>query len=91
MFYTYVLKCIDPENDRKIFYIGSTADLKERLVQHKNKNTKTTRYFDKIELIYYEACRSKTDAIIRENQLKTGFGRGYIKKRLQNYFKDSRV
>jgi putative endonuclease len=44
-----------------------------------------TKKFDTIELVYYEACISKTDAIKRELQLKTGFGRGYIKKRLESY------
>jgi len=53
-------------------------------MKHKTKNVDTTKSFDKIELIYYEACRNKTDARKRELQLKTGFGRGYINKRLAN-------
>jgi hypothetical protein len=32
-----------------------------------------------------EACLSKEDASEREKQLKTGFGRGYLKRRLKNY------
>lgn len=36
-------------------------------------------------LVYYEACLSHKDAAEREKQLKTGFGRGYLKKRLKDY------
>jgi hypothetical protein len=39
------------------------------------------------ELAYYEASKNEIDAKNRERQLKTGFGRGYIRKRLQNYIK----
>jgi hypothetical protein len=35
------------------------------------------------ELEYYEACRSEIGARLREKQLKTGFGRAYLKRRLQ--------
>ena len=88
MFYTYILKCLDYKTNKSILYIGSTNDLKKRLILHKSKNTKTTKNFDKIELIYYEASLNKTDARKRELQLKTGFGRGYIKKRIGNYLKE---
>jgi len=87
MFYTYVLLCINQKNDKKLFYVGSTSDLKERFSRHQTKSVGATKSFDKIELVYYEACSNKTDAIHREKQLKTGFGRGYLKRRLANYLK----
>lgn len=90
MFYTYVLFCIDKKRDREKFYIGTAEDLKNRLEDHKTRSVKTTKSFDKIELVYYEACTNKTDAIRREKQLKTGFGRGYLKRRLSDYFKTKR-
>jgi len=34
-------------------------------------------------LEYYEACRFERKAKLREKQLKTGFGRAYLKRRLQ--------
>jgi putative endonuclease len=34
------------------------------------------------ELVYYEACLIKEKAIQREKQLKTGFGRAYLYRRL---------
>ncbi len=50
----------------------------------------TTKKFDTIKLVYYEACVNKMDARKRELQLKTGFGRGYIKKRLEHFFEQLR-
>ena len=86
MFYTYVLLC--KENKIKdSLYIGYTCNLRNRVKKHLQKEVKTTRKFAKIKLIYYEACLSKTDARKRENQLKTGFGRGYLKRRLGTYLK----
>ena len=87
MFYTYVLLCNDDKISRHRFYVGSTGDLVNRLKEHKNGETKTTKSFKSITLIYYEACLNKTDARKRELQLKTGFGRGYLRRRLGDYLK----
>lgn len=89
MFYTYVLLCIDAKRNRQKFYIGSTEDYKERIVKHKNKNVKTTKSFDRIEPVYLEMCLNKKDSRKRELQLKTGFGRGYLKRRIENYLKNA--
>jgi len=81
MFYVYAFY----DKNRKVFYIGFTNDLKRRVQEHENGKTHTTyRMADKL-LVYYEACLSKEDAMKREKQLKTGFGRGYLKRRLENY------
>ncbi len=87
MFYVYILLCEDTKRKRSKFYIGSTSNLKERLEQHRKKSTQTTKSFDKLALIYYEASLNKTDTRKREIQLKTGFGRGYINRRLEEYLK----
>ena len=91
MYYTYVLLCIDVATDSRKLYTGYSTDLDVRVLSHRYKSTQTTKNFDKIELIYFEACLNKTDAIRRERQLKTGFGRGYLKRRLEMYFKNKRV
>lgn len=78
MFYTYVLRS---QKDKKL-YIGWTSDLKSRLKKHNEGLVTATKYRKPLELLYYEACKSKEKAIIREKQLKTGFGRAYLKKRL---------
>ena len=87
MYYTYVLWCTDAKRNRCEFYIGSTEDLTERLKNHRSGSVKTTKSFSMVELVYYEASRNRTDARKRELQLKTGFGRGYLKRRLLEYFK----
>ena len=82
-YYTYVLF------DRKLkkFYIGYTNDIKRRLKEHHSKKTKTTAFMDPV-LVYYEACLNPHDARVRETQLKTGFGRDYLKRRIGTYLKD---
>ncbi|MFH1561666.1 MAG: GIY-YIG nuclease family protein [Patescibacteria group bacterium] len=84
MYYTYVLNCRKQKSEK--LYVGYCRDLKQRLSRHLKKEIQTTKKFDKIKLVYYEACLDKTDAIKRENQLKTGFGRGYLKRRLKSCF-----
>ena len=91
MYYTYVLFCRDYKRNRSSFYIGTTENLKLRIDAHKTKSTKTTKSFDEIMPVYYECCLNKTDAIKREHQLKTGFGRGYVKRRIENYLKGAGV
>jgi len=78
--YTYVLY----SKQLNRFYIGSTKDIKRRLEEHKYGHTLTTRKMKDFKLAYYEVCCSKEDAQFRERQLKTGFGRGYLKRRLKN-------
>src|SRR6266498_2615612 len=43
-----------------------------------------------VTLEYYEACRSELKARLREKQLKTGFGRPYLKRRLAEESRTSR-
>ncbi|OGG21645.1 hypothetical protein A3D03_04505 [Candidatus Gottesmanbacteria bacterium RIFCSPHIGHO2_02_FULL_40_13] len=88
MHYVYVLRCIDLKRNKRKFYTGVTDNLIERVRDHKSKSVETTKVYDKIELVYYEGSLHKKDAAKREKQLKTGFGRGYIKRRIENYLKE---
>ncbi len=67
---TYILT----NKNNTTLYIGVTATLKERIIQHKEKHDPksfTARYnLDK--LVYYEAHQMIGDAITREKQLKGG-------------------
>ena len=82
-FYTYVLKC-SKFQEKEVLYIGFTNNLTTRLARHRSGKVTATREYSKIELVYYEACRTKQDAIDREKSLKTGFGRAFIKNRLKS-------
>ncbi len=81
IWYTYALYSKNLDK----FYIGSTNDLKRRLKEHKRGKTHTTLRMKDYIVIYCEICLAKKDAQKRERQLKTGFGRGYLRKRLKNY------
>ncbi len=77
-YYTYVLVS---EKDGDL-YIGWSSDLRARIIKHNNGLVNATRERKPMKLVYYEACLNKTKAIEREKQLKTGFGRSYLKRRL---------
>ena len=77
MFYTCVLRCRDGK-----LYVGSALDLRKRLAQHRADKVRATAHRLPVTLEYYEACRSELKARLREKQLKTGFGRAYLKRRL---------
>jgi putative endonuclease len=75
--YTYVLECSDGK-----LYVGSTIDLRRRIEEHLSGTVPATQFRLPVKLVYYEACRSELGARAREVQLKTGFGRRYLKSRL---------
>ena len=81
MYYTYVLQS---ENDDK-FYVGFTIDLKLRFEQHKNGFVESTKDRRPLELVYYEACLNKEDALHREKYLKSYHGRMFLQRRLKSY------
>lgn len=80
MYYVYVLY----SKEQNKFYIGSTNDLRRRIYEHGANKSLSDRRLKNLQLVYYEACLSKVDALKREKQLKTGFGRGYLRNRLKN-------
>ena len=79
MFYTYVVRYCDGD-----LYVGSALDLRKRLGQHRVGSVCATVHRLPVRLEYYEACRSEMKARLREKQLKTGFGRAYLKRRLED-------
>lgn len=81
MFYVYVLKSKKDQSH----YIGFVVDLRSRIRKHNQGVVRSTENLRPLVLIYYEAYRSKTDALIREKQLKR-FAKGVasLKGRLKN-------
>jgi putative endonuclease len=78
MYYVYVIKSL---KDDKL-YIGHTQDLKKRLEAHNKGEVVSTQKRRPFKLLYYEASNVLDDAIKREHQFKTGFGRKYLNNRL---------
>jgi putative endonuclease len=81
MWYVYVL-----QNNKSKWYIGSTKDLRKRILRHNSGKNKSTKHGIPWKLIYYEACLNKEDARAREKYLKSGMGRRYLKNRLKFFF-----
>jgi putative endonuclease len=81
MYYTYVLMSKQDGN----FYIGYTKNLETRLEERHKGKVKSTASRIPLKLIYYEACLNENDALKREKYFKSGFGRRFIKNRLETF------
>jgi len=66
----YVLFIYSQEQYWYNLYIGSTGDLRERLKLHNSRKVQSTKLRKPLELIYYEAYLSESDARRREKSLK---------------------
>jgi putative endonuclease len=76
MYYIYSLKCKDG------FYVGCTADLKDRLERHQKSQVPATANQLPIKLEFYFAIQDKYKAFEFEKYLKSGSGRAFVNKRL---------
>ena len=81
-YYVYVLKSLQDGNK----YTGFTTNLSLRFEAHTSGKVPSTKHRRPLELIYFEGCRSRKDAIKREKYLKTHYGKMYLGKRLKSYF-----
>lgn len=63
-------------------YVGQTNDLKRRVEEHNWHTIKgfTARFRTEWILIYTESLATRSEALTRERQLKSGNGRGFIKQ-----------
>ena len=77
--WVYILKS---SKDNKL-YIGSTTDLKKRILEHQLGKVFATKHRLPVTLVYYEAYTEEWMARKREKQLKY-FGKAYqaLKERL---------
>ena len=82
MFTTYVLHS---ETHDKI-YIGFTSNLEQRLLSHNQLATKGwTIKFRPWELIYKEEFETKSQAMKREQELKSFQGRQFIRSLIEKH------
>ena len=79
--YVYALESLK-DNKR---YIGYTANLKRRLMEHSNGEGFSTAPRRPFRLIYFEGCLNAVDAKRRERYLKTTQGRRFLGLRIKNY------
>lgn len=86
MYYVYILQS---KRDQSL-YIGITNNLKRRMQEHNNGQSKYTKSRYPYKLIYYEAFVNKKDAIRDEKLFKSGIGREVLKKKLKSTLSDVR-
>ena len=82
MYYTYVLLSKKDGN----MYSGCSKNMKLRFEQHQKGLVESTNNRRPLELVYYEVCKNRDDAIRREKYFKTHYGKMFLKKRLKSYF-----
>jgi putative endonuclease len=77
MYWIYAL--YNSQNNK--IYIGQTEDLERRVWQRNNHVFKgyTAQFQGEWVLIYKESAATRSQALTREKQLKSGSGRAYIK------------
>jgi len=66
----------------KKFYIGYTATLKKRLLEHKNGKVKSTKNRRPLKLLCFEGYLFKKEAMNREKFLKSSDGKKDLRKRI---------
>ncbi|MGD1007952.1 MAG: GIY-YIG nuclease family protein [Ignavibacteriaceae bacterium] len=78
MYFTYILKSRDSDH----FYIGHTANIEKRLLEHNSGRVKSTKKYLPWQIIYYEPVNTKSEAYKREMQIKSYKGGNAFKKLL---------
>lgn len=74
-YYVYVLGSINFDRN----YIGFTRNISKRLRQHNSGKTRSTSPYRPWKLLFSEMFTTKLEALEREQFLKSGKGREYIK------------
>ena len=78
VWFVYAIECSDGT-----LYIGQTEDLRQRWLQHVgSRGASWTKHHPPVRVPYWERQPSREAAVERENWLKTGFGRKWLKKEI---------
>ena len=62
------------------YYVGSTQDIDERLLRHNEGRSKYTKSRRPWALVHTEKFPSRSEAVKRENQIKSRKSRKFIEK-----------
>lgn len=79
MYYVYVIK----SKIADFYYKGFCNDLEKRLKEHNSGITKSNKGYRPFDLIYYEECATKEDALVKEKYWKSASGRRYLKNKIK--------
>ena len=83
-YYVYVLLSLKDN----LFYIGFSGNIERRLEEHNRGANKSTAKRLPIKLIFFEAYRSKQDALRRESYFKTTKGKAVLRQMLRDTLKE---
>lgn len=75
MYYVYVISSLT----RNYIYVGLSADVKRRIIEHNAGKERTTRPYLPFELIYVESCEDRIKAREREKYWKSGIGKEQLR------------
>ena len=77
-YFVYALECDDGS-----VYIGHAENLQQRWEQHRaGSGAQWTKQHPPVRVAYWEQAESQEAAVTRENWLKTGFGRKWLKRQI---------
>jgi predicted GIY-YIG superfamily endonuclease len=78
-FWVYAIKCDDGS-----IYIGQTDNLPRRWKEHRAGQIEWTSRHKPLYVVHYESFATREEAVKREQDLKTGFGRKWLKKHIES-------
>jgi putative endonuclease len=78
MWYVYILRSITDKN----LYVGSTNNIRRRLIEHNSGKVDSTKGRMPFNLEAYIAVKDQAKAIELEQYFKTGSGRALLQKRI---------
>ena len=76
----YTVYAIQSQKDGRI-YVGLTANLEQRINEHNKGRVDSTKGYRPWKLFYTEDYKTRPEARIREKQLKSGYGKEFLKAR----------
>jgi len=82
-YYVYVLQSLKDFS----YYVGQCDDLDRRMSKHFDGMSKYTSGKKPLRLVYFEYYSTRTEAIIREKQIKKMKSRKYIESLIANWQK----
>jgi putative endonuclease len=80
----YTVYAIESLVDGRI-YVGFTGNVENRLKEHNQGKTRSTKAYKPWVLIYWELAINREEARKREKYLKSGIGKEFLKEKKRPY------
>ena len=78
MYFVYILQSLKD----KMMYVGFTESVERRITEHDSGQVESTKHRRPLRLVCYEAYLTKSEALKREEYLKSSDGKKDIRRRL---------